>query len=130
MMNRAIVRKFLPENLPSNLLSSSTARSASATPSDIQSSGRGVDYRGGDFTGGSYNPRSILSPVSSFFRDRIQFQKRPRIKDPSQEEVPPVDTAQAPPPPSFPLPMMTLSSTLRLGCRTCAKWCTGRTLSL
>ncbi|KAK4431069.1 hypothetical protein Salat_0868900 [Sesamum alatum] len=41
MMNRAAVRKFLPENVPSNPLSSSSTRSVSATPSDIQSSGRG-----------------------------------------------------------------------------------------
>ncbi|KAK4422017.1 hypothetical protein Salat_2152400 [Sesamum alatum] len=41
MMNRAAVRKFLPENVPSNPLSSSSMRSPSATPSDIQSSGRG-----------------------------------------------------------------------------------------
>ncbi|KAK4412731.1 hypothetical protein Salat_2920300 [Sesamum alatum] len=41
MMNRAAVRKFLPENVPSNPLSPSSTRSASATPSDIQSSGRG-----------------------------------------------------------------------------------------
>ncbi|KAK4423180.1 hypothetical protein Salat_1900800 [Sesamum alatum] len=41
MMNRAVVRKFLPENLPANPLSSSSTRSASATPSEIQSSGRG-----------------------------------------------------------------------------------------
>ncbi|KAK4415082.1 hypothetical protein Salat_2615300 [Sesamum alatum] len=41
MMNRVAVRKFLPEKVPSNPLSSSSTRSASATPSDIQSSGRG-----------------------------------------------------------------------------------------
>ncbi|KAK4420282.1 hypothetical protein Salat_2441300 [Sesamum alatum] len=41
MMNRAAVRKFLPENVPSNPLSSLSTRSASATPSNIQSSGRG-----------------------------------------------------------------------------------------
>ncbi|KAK4421840.1 hypothetical protein Salat_2134600 [Sesamum alatum] len=41
MMNHAAVRKFLPENVPLNPLSSSSTRSASATPSDIQSSGRG-----------------------------------------------------------------------------------------
>ncbi|KAK4428864.1 hypothetical protein Salat_1186300 [Sesamum alatum] len=41
MMNRAPVSKFLPENVPSNPLSSSSTRSASATPSDIESSGRG-----------------------------------------------------------------------------------------
>ncbi|KAK4430724.1 hypothetical protein Salat_0834100 [Sesamum alatum] len=35
------VRKFLSENVPSNPLSSSSTTSASATPSDIQSSGRG-----------------------------------------------------------------------------------------
>ncbi|KAK4426296.1 hypothetical protein Salat_1398100 [Sesamum alatum] len=41
MMNRVAVRNFLPENVPSNPLSSSSTRSASATSSDIQSSGRG-----------------------------------------------------------------------------------------
>ncbi|KAK4433232.1 hypothetical protein Salat_1085500 [Sesamum alatum] len=41
MMNCAAVRKFLPENVPSNPLSPSSTRSASATPSDIQSSDRG-----------------------------------------------------------------------------------------
>ncbi|KAK4415479.1 hypothetical protein Salat_2655300 [Sesamum alatum] len=34
-------------------------------------------------------------------------QKRPRIEDLSQEEVPPADTTQVVPPPSFPLPVMT-----------------------
>ncbi|KAK4428865.1 hypothetical protein Salat_1186400 [Sesamum alatum] len=41
MMNRAPVCKFLPENVPSNPLSSSSTRSASATPSNIESSGGG-----------------------------------------------------------------------------------------
>ncbi|KAK4428374.1 hypothetical protein Salat_1137000 [Sesamum alatum] len=40
MMNRATVCKFLLESVPFNPLSSSSTRSASATPSDIQSSGR------------------------------------------------------------------------------------------
>ncbi|KAK4415092.1 hypothetical protein Salat_2616400 [Sesamum alatum] len=41
MMNRVVVRKFLLEHLPANPLSSSSTRSASATPSEIQSSCRG-----------------------------------------------------------------------------------------
>ncbi|KAK4428906.1 hypothetical protein Salat_1190500 [Sesamum alatum] len=41
MLNRVAVCKFLPESLPSNPLPSSSTRSASATPSDIQSSGQG-----------------------------------------------------------------------------------------
>ncbi|KAK4428842.1 hypothetical protein Salat_1184100 [Sesamum alatum] len=41
MMNRAAIRKFFPKNIPSKPLSSSTTKSASATPTDIQSSGRG-----------------------------------------------------------------------------------------
>ncbi|KAK4425098.1 hypothetical protein Salat_1703600 [Sesamum alatum] len=41
MMNRAVVRKFLPENVPSNPLSSSSMRSVLAPPSNIQLSGRG-----------------------------------------------------------------------------------------
>ncbi|KAK4428825.1 hypothetical protein Salat_1182400 [Sesamum alatum] len=41
MLNRVVVCKFLLESLPSNPLSSSSTRSASATPSDIQSSGQG-----------------------------------------------------------------------------------------
>ncbi|KAK4417022.1 hypothetical protein Salat_2527700 [Sesamum alatum] len=40
MMNRAAILNFIPDNIPSNPLSSSGTRSASATPSDVPLSSR------------------------------------------------------------------------------------------
>ncbi|KAK4423413.1 hypothetical protein Salat_1924100 [Sesamum alatum] len=118
-MNHAAVHKFFPEDVPSNLLSSLSTRSASATPSDIQSSGRGRS----PFLGPSLetlvievetSPEGDTIPVPSFppFVPQSEVgsssQKRPRIEEaPQVEEVPssglPPTTASA----SFPLSLMT-----------------------
>ncbi|KAK4421221.1 hypothetical protein Salat_2072600 [Sesamum alatum] len=129
MMNRAAVRKFLPENVPSNPLSSSSTRSASATPSDIQWSGRGQSpsrtppiARLGSV---SPSPPPIGQIGSSLETPLIEVETSPEgdtIPIPSSppfvpqathrggtsgEEVPSSDPPSTAAPTSFPLPVMT-----------------------
>ncbi|KAK4426461.1 hypothetical protein Salat_1414700 [Sesamum alatum] len=109
MMNRAAVRKFLPENVPSNPLSSPSTRSASTTPL-IFNRVVGVDPLL------VHLQRSGLTLLLSarFPRDtpippwRLPSQKRPRVEEVplAEEAIPPSPTPTAAPP-SFPLPVMT-----------------------
>ncbi|KAK4420145.1 hypothetical protein Salat_2427400 [Sesamum alatum] len=109
MMNRAAVWKFLPEHLPANPFSSSSMRSASATPSEIQSSARGRSP--------SRTP-SVVKPGSTSPSPEVgsSSQKRPHIKDVPQgeETVPPIDPSTSAPP-SFPLPVMFPQFNLKAG---------------
>ncbi|KAK4412364.1 hypothetical protein Salat_2883300 [Sesamum alatum] len=96
MMNRAAIRKFLLENIPSNPLSSSSMKSASATPSDIQSSGQGRSP--------SVTPSNLLpsltspSPLPTQLADAsleppmIEVETSPEI-DPSQAPISPSHTS-------------------------------------
>ncbi|KAK4428541.1 hypothetical protein Salat_1153900 [Sesamum alatum] len=116
------IHKFLPENVPSNPFSSSNTRSISATPLDIQSSGRSYSsaYLG-------YAPPeppvievvtspeddTTLAPPSSPLSASLvpppeigsSSQKRPHVEeDPLEEASPGGNFAQIP---AFPSPMMT-----------------------
>ncbi|KAK4438797.1 hypothetical protein Salat_0214300 [Sesamum alatum] len=112
MMNRVAVRKFLPETLPVNPLSSPSTRSASATPSDVLSSGRG---RSPSRTTLGVRPGSVFpKPVPSARIDVpievpvMEVEASPEIEASPVPSSPPfVPPSEAVPPPSFPLPVVT-----------------------